>query len=328
MAMQSYKKLRMFYILDFLKNRTDRNHGITLKEISESLLNEYGIEADRRSIYDDIHALREYGFEIDRMGHDVRYYLCSREFSAAELRLLMDAVQSSRFITIEKSNELISKLKKMCSSYEARALARTVHVQNRIKSMNDSIYLNIDSISDAINENRMISFKYFNWSSEKTRVLRNGGKPYIISPFALTWTDENYYLIGYSESANQLRHFRVDKMLSITVLDEPRKGHAVFDRADMASYTSSVFGMFGGEVESVIIEFEESLSGVIIDRFGDEPEFFPAGNGKIRARVRAVPSPQFYGWILGLGDGIKITGPEKTAADFRKYLESINNLYK
>ncbi len=326
MAKGIEKKARMLMILRFLEEETDENHGLTEKQLEDRLA-EKGIVSERRHIYDDLHALELCGYEIGRRGRPVEYYLASRLFTLPELKLLVDAVQSSRFLTVEKSGELIRKLEKLCSPSQARELSRSVHVQNRIKAMNESIYSNVDSITAGINRKRQISFLYFNWNAEKQKISRHGGKVYTVSPFALTWADDNYYMIAWDAGNRQIRHYRVDRMQDITLTDLQQEGSEEFGRADLALYTNRHFGMFSGEPCAVRLEFEDRLAGILIDRFGTEPTFFKVSDHTHEVTVNVVPSPQFYGWVVGLGDEIAIRSPEWVIEGFRRHIDALRGKY-
>ncbi|MGM9681000.1 MAG: helix-turn-helix transcriptional regulator [Eubacteriales bacterium] len=327
MSQSPEKKVRILWILRFLARETDKDHGLTEKELEERL-NEQGIPCERRLIYDDLHALEFFGYEIGKYGRPVRYYLDSRMFSLPELKLLVDAVQSSRFLTTEKSDELIHKLEGLCSYAEARELSRSVHVQNRIKAMNESIYLNVDRIHTGISLGRQIRFQYFRWNARKEKEFRHGGGYYTVSPYALTWTDDNYYMIAWDADNGQIRHYRVDRMIRITVSDLPREGQKEYDRVDLARYTNKHFGMFGGEECAVRLLCDDSLAGIIIDRFGTEPSFFRASDTTFEVTVKVVPSPQFFGWLAGLEGKIRITSPKSVVDSFTAYLDGIRRAYE
>lgn len=323
MSQSPEKKVRILWILRFLASETSKDHGLTEKQLEERLTAR-GIPCERRLIYDDLHALEFFGYEIGTYGRPVRYYLDRRMFTLPELKLLVDAVQSSRFLTTEKSDELIHKLEGLCSHFEARELSRSVHVQNRIKAMNESIYLNVDSIQTGISLGRQISFHYFRWNADKRKELRHGGALYTVSPYALTRTDDNYYMIAWDAVNSQIRHYRVDRMLDITVSNLPREGQKEYNRVDLARY----FGMFNGEECAVRLLCDDSLAGVIIDRFGTDPTFFRASDSTFEVTVKVVPSPQFFGWLAGLEDKIRITSPKSVVDEFTSYLDNIRESYR
>ena len=256
------------------------------------------------------------------------YYLASRQFELAELKLLVDAVQSSKFITSKKSRELIKKLGTLCSDSQAKQLQRQVVVTNRNKAVNESIYYNVDMIYNAIAANVKVRFQYFEWNVNKEMQLRKNGAFYCVSPWLLTWDDENYYLIAYDDGAGIVKHYRVDKMLKIGLTGEERSGKEAFDGFDIAGYSKKTFGMFAGEEETVTLCLEERLTGVVVDRFGTEAAMRKKDEKHILARVNVAVSRQCFGWVAGLGAVIKIEAPEMVAEQYRAYLKDILKLYE
>ena len=324
------QKLKMMYLVKILSERTDAENGLTMQELIDAL-EEEDIKAERKSIYSDISALNEYGLDIisDKDGRNFVYKMVSREFELPELKLLVDAVQSSKFITENKSNKLIKKIEGLTSIYEAKSLHRQVYVANRIKTKNESVYYNVDDIQKAIAENRMISFQYFQWTPNKERELRHDGARYEISPWALTWDDENYYMIGYDSEAEKIKHYRVDKMMKISIIeDAKREGKAEFKDMDMAIYSKKVFGMFGGKEETVTLRCRNDMAGVIIDRFGTEVNITKKDKQYFNARVSVQVSPQFFGWVFSLGDGVQISGPRSVVDRMKTELKNVTNMYK
>lgn len=323
------QKMKMLYLVKILEENTDSEHGLSMQEIIDTLA-QCDIKAERKSIYSDISMLNEYGYDIEcwKDGKTYEYRLMSREFELPELKLLVDAVQSSKFITQSKSSKLIKKLEGLTSAYEAGSLHRQVYVANRIKTTNESVFYNVDDIQTAISTNSKISFKYFQWNVKKEKELRHNGATYVVSPWALTWDDENYYMIAYDDETDMLKHFRVDKMLKITVLDEPREGKNRFKSMDMAVYSKKMFGMFGGEEETVVLKCRNEMAGVIIDRFGTDVSMVKMDNEHFKVRVNIMVSPQFFGWLFSLGGGVTIIGPDEVAEQMKKALSDMSNLYK
>ncbi len=310
MAKRANQKLKMFYLAQIMLSRTDLEHYLTMPQIIAAL-KEYGVSAERKSVYDDLHELEKIGIEVagESFGREYGYHVISRQFELAELKLLVDAIQSSKFITERKSNELIGKLETLVSNYEAKDLSRQVYVSGRIKTMNESIYYNVDEIHKAIAANRKIRFQYYQWNVKKEMELRKGGAFYLVSPWGLSWDDENYYLVGYDAEVGQIRHYRVDKMRKISLVEEPREGRGSFLKLDMAAYARKSFGMFGGKEEKVKLLVSNSLAGVIIDRFGKDISLIPAGEGRFTVNVDVQISRNFFGWVFSLGDGVQIVGP-------------------
>lgn len=325
------QKLKLLYIKDLLESNTDNKHGVTLNEIISHLASN-GIDAERKSLYDDIELLRDvYGMEIQRqkIAKRVEYRLTERKFDLHELKLLGDAVQSSRFVTEKKSTELIGKLKSECSRYEADKLSRQVLVSGRVKSMNESIYFNIDTVFDAIASEKCITFKYYSYTFDKQKKFHRDGSLYQVSPYALTYSNENYYLIAHDFESDELRHYRVDRMYGIELCDRARDADRLFGKIDVARYTDMHFGMFGGEVQRLRIEFDQRLASAVFDRFGIDTVALDVGGGRYEVFVAVAVSEQFFGWLSGLGPAAKIKSPEKVKADYieflRKLLENANS---
>ncbi|MCR5301770.1 MAG: WYL domain-containing protein [Lachnospiraceae bacterium] len=324
----SNQKLKLYYLSRIMTEKTDDEHFLTMPEIQKAL-EAYGVTADRKSLYDDLEALRVLGIDVigEKVGRNYYYHVGSKQFEIAELKLLVDAIQSSKFITEKKSNELIKKLTGMASDYEAAQLKRQVFVKGRVKTMNESIYYFVDDVHRAITSNRKIRFEYMEWNPEKTLVAHRD-EPYVVSPWALSWDDENYYLIAYDEEAGSIKHFRVDKMKNIEVLEEVRCGKDKFRQFDLAKYTQMSFGMFGGEPTTVSITFDNVMTGVFIDRFGKNIVIRPSRrHGWSETFVEVALSSQFFGWIFALGSKVKITGPKNVADDFKKAIAEVNGLY-
>lgn len=273
----------------------------------------YGISAERKSLYNDIENLRVYGLDVIGVQEDrtYSYHIGNRQFELAELKLLVDSVQSAKFITEKKSNELIKKIESLASKYEASQLHRQVFVAGRVKTMNESIYYNVDSIHAAIAGNSRITFKYFKWNVDKDMELRHDGALYEVSPWLLSWNDGYYYLIAYDSVKGIIKHFRVDKMLYIKSNGRKREGEKVFNSLDMAAYTGKMFGMYGGEDERVRLECDNALAGVMIDRFGKDISLIRLDDKKFAVNVEVAVSRQFLAWIIGLGEGVKIVGPQR-----------------
>lgn len=323
------QKLKLMYLIKLFEERTDVSHGLSMTDIIEAL-SEEGITAERKSIYADISALNEFGFDIvkDNEGKACVYKLVERDFEIAELKLLVDAVQSSKFITESKSNKLIKKIEGLASNNEAKSLHRQVYVANRIKTTNESVYYNVDDIQKAISENHKVSFQYFQWNPNKEKELRHNGMRYEISPWALTWDDENYYMVGYDSKERKIKHYRVDKMLKIEIMaDSKREGKALFKDMDMAVYSKKIFGMFGGVEETVVLECKNGISGVIIDRFGTEVDIIKRATDSFTVRVNVQISPQFLGWVFSLGENIKIISPDSVIKRMRDEITRIQGIY-
>ena len=247
----------------------------------------------------------------------------SRKFELPELKLLVDAVQSSKFITVKKSRKLIKKLESLASVSEAKQLQRNVYITNRNKTLNESIYYNVDKIHDAILSDAKIRFVYYKWNTDKELIPRNNGNPFVVSPWALTWDDENYYLLAYDGESGIVKHYRVDKMRSIGLLKEKREGKAEFADFDMASFAKITFGMYGGKREHVTLECENNLIGAILDRFGTDVIIQKTDREHFRIRQEVSVSGQFFGWLVGLGAGVRIVSPQNVVDAMEHRLEEM-----
>lgn len=328
MARASGQKLKLLYLVKILTEETDEVHALSTQELIDRL-EEQGIHSERKSIYDDISCLQQFGYDIlqrhSRQGGG--YYMAGRDFELAELKLLVDAVQSSRFITPKKSRELIGKLEKLASRHDAGKLRRQVHVVGRIKTENEGIYYCIDVLHRAIQDNCQITFQYLEWNGQKRLVPRRKGQSYQVSPWALIWREENYYLLAWDDSAGMMKHYRVDKMAQVEELSEKRQGQKQFEKLDLAVYADKTFGMFGGREETVQLELPEHMTGVVLDRFGREIVLRREREGYLRARVNVVVSGQFFGWLAGLGGQIRILGPKWVQEQYCAGLQGILRQY-
>ena len=323
------QKLKLLYLIKIFTEDTDDQHALTLPQIAEKL-DAYGVSAERKTLYQDFELLRDFGFDI--IGQQARrnfyYHMGNRRFELPELKLLVDSVQSAKFITDKKSNALIKKLEGMVSKYEARKLQRQVIISGRIKAMNESIYYNVDKLHEAIGTDRQIRFKYFRWNINKEMELRKDGAWYQVSPWALMWDDENYYLVGYDAEDGKIKHYRVDKMWRISVADRKREGKEQFRAFNMPRYTKSLFGMFGGEEVKVTLEAENGMVGILLDRFGKDIPVKPVDADHFRTSVVVAVSSQFLGWIMALGDGVKIIGPDKVVTRMKEEIRLISQMYE
>ena len=323
MAKNPKQKQKLLYIMKFFSEKTDDDYGVTVQDIIDYLA-EYDIAAVRKSIFDIVKS---------KVGKITLFSLVSRDFTTEELKLLIDAVQCSKFITLKKSRELIHKIERLTSENQAKELHRQVIVANRVKNSNEEIYRNIDSINRAINKKRKIGFYYTNWTVSRTgakklvKVRRHNGMRYMLSPKALTWDDENYYMIAYDKDADMLKHFRVDKMEDISVEDVRADSSKAVDKFDLAVYTKQVFGMYGGDTVNVRMRFDDSLIGVVVDRFSDKVFIQPHSDGTFTMSAEVMLSPQFYGWLFSFGDKARIVSPKVAKEGFCDYLRSVGELY-
>lgn len=328
MARSAYQKLKPLYIMNYLLQNSDEDHLVSMSQLIEHLA-AHGIPSERKSVYDDIEALRVFGLDIVQggSGKNAGYYIANRSFELPELKLLVDSVQSSKFITHKKTATLIKKIETLASIHEAQLLNRQVYVKNRIKTMNESIYYNIDAIQNGISQNKKIQFKYFEYTVQKTRHYRKDGAFYVVSPFAMTWDDENYYLVAFDSQAGIIKHYRVDKMTEISSTEEDRDGLDAYQALDMAVYARKVFGMFSGEEESVQLRFENHLVGAVLDRLGQDVFIIADGDDHFTVRADVVVSPQFFAWVTGFGAAAQIIGPNDVVEKMRQHINSVAALY-
>ena len=327
MARQANQKLKMLYLLEILRRETDEEHPLSLKQIID-LLAQKGISAERKSLYDDIEQLRLLGEDVVAVRDTtVRYYIGERTLDMPQLRLLVDAVQSSKFITRKKSEELIRRLESLTSRHLAGQLQREVLVSGRIKTMNESIFYNVDSLQSAIAAGKQVTFQYFDWGMDKKQHLRHDGAIYTLSPWAMVWDDENYYLVAYHSEKGTLRHYRVDRMLHIHITDQPREGADAFAAQDMAVYGRKTFGMFGGDEQWVTLRCRKKMAGIILDQFGTDVPFLSDGDEHFTARVPVVVSPPFFAWLSGFGQDIRLIAPSSVAEEYVAYLQDILHGY-
>lgn len=333
MAKGANQKLKAMYLAKILLENTDEDNAMTMSELIAAL-QMYGISAERKSIYDDIEALRVFGLDVaTRKGRSYEYFIAQRDFQLPELKLLVDAVQSSKFITERKSDQLIKKLEHLTSKKQAEQLQRQICIKNRVKTMNESIYYNVDKIHTAISAGQKICFKYYEWrvfsgAGEKLKKqLKRGGANYIISPWELVWDDENYYLIGYDSLAKMIKHYRVDKMTSIELADERERVRS-FQGLQHQRLPKKTFSMFAGEEEKVTMRFSNDKVGVVVDRFGKDIIITKCDQSSFQVTVSVNVSPQFMGWVFALGEDVKILSPSSVVTQFKKQSKKVAKLYK
>ncbi len=328
MAAGTNQKLKMLYLVKILSEETDDDHGLSAQEIIKKL-EAYEVNVDRKTLYKDFDELDRFGIEIisEQAGRSVLYHLSTRKFELPELKLLVDSVQSAKFITEKKSRELIKKLESLASIHDAKHLHRQVLISGRVKAENEQIYYNVDMIHEAINTGKQIQFHYSGWTVEKKLQLKAQGKWFQVSPWFLMWDDENYYLVALDHMDQKTKHYRVDKMKDLSVLEERREGKELFKDFDVTKYTKSLFGMFGGEETKVTLEGENYLVGVLIDRFGKNITIIPKDQTHFIAHVEVAVSRHFLGWIFSLGGGIKITAPEALVEKMKEEAKNLTAQY-
>ncbi len=316
----AHQRLKILYLYKILLERSDEEHIITMPEIIKQL-ELYGISAARKALYDDIEALKTYGLDIISVrGDKSGYYVASREFELPELKLLADAVTSSRFLTEKKSSELLKKIESLSSVYQAKQINRQVYIADRVKAMNERIYLNVDVIHRAIAENKQISFKYFDYDMQKRKRYRDGLR--MCSPYALSWDDERYYLIAfYPKRPDNYTNFRVDRMENVEIItDEARVIPQAFN---LSEYMNSTFSMFSGETKEVKLRFHRSLVNPVLDRFGKGITLYPDGDEYFTVRVNVKAEPPFFGWLFQFGTKAEIVLPSEIKEKYIEQLEDV-----
>ncbi len=329
MPRNSNQKLKLLVLADIFRNETNEEHPISLTQIIE-MLEYYGIEAERKSIYTDIEALCNYGLDIMKTGvsRNTAYYLSGGDFEIHELKLLADAVACSRFITEKKSRELIAKLGTLTDRYDAGELKRSVIVSDRVKNGNEQIYYNVDAIEEAIRRKKKIRFLYFDYDRKKVKNYHNNKQYSEVSPYALCWKDENYYLVGYYDKYEAVSNFRVDKIEKVEIIEDEKRVEQPKDFS-LSEYTKKRFGMFSGDDRRVTLKVHNSLSGVIFDRFGrNNTTVTILDDDWFSVNQPVTVSPVFFSWVMQFGDKMEITEPEDVRNDFKKHLRSIMKLYK
>lgn len=321
--------LKLIYLMDIFKRKTNEKHGMNAKELIGEL-EALGIHIERKTLYRDIALLQQYGLDIikEQNGRDIVYYIGNRDFELPELKLMVDAIQSSRFITIKKSKTLIGKIESLTNEYDAAELNRQVYVSGRIKTENEGIYYTVDNIHSAINNDKKISFQYYELYGNKVRRLKHGGDIYSVSPWIMLWDNQNYYLIGYDDRTNEIRHYRLDRMTNVFIKDEPREGKGCFRNFSVGDFSKRTFGMFSGEEKRVSIIADNSSAGIIFDRFGNDVNVEELDDGHVEINVNVNVSEQFLGWILSLGNGIRISGPEEVVEEMKSMISERSSLYK
>ena len=323
MARSTNQKLKLLFLRQLLLEKSGEEHPISTQEIIQAL-EAQGIPCERKSIYRDMAALEEFGLDVHGCkGRRAGWFVGERRFQLPELKLLVDAVQSCKFITRRKSRELIRKLESLASVHQARQLQRQVYVAGRPKTLNETVYYSIDQLHAAISAARAVTFQYFDYDLNKARVFRRGGARYTVSPYGLIWDNENYYLAGYDHDKGELRHYRVDKMAELSVTALPRQEEGRYAGLDMGEYVQKHFGMFSGREGQVRLRCARRLVGVILDRFGLDVILVPDGEEHFTVTVSAVVSTQFLGWLFGLGPDVELLSPDWAVEEYRAQLSGV-----
>lgn len=324
MAKRADEKLKILYLLKILSEETDLDHRLTTEQLIKKLA-DYGISAERKSIYRDLDCLTDFNYDIERGPKGA--CLASRDFELPELKLLVDAVQASKFISAKKSSELIKKISSLLSRFEASELNRGVFVSERVKSEDKGLLYTVDGLHKAMNSNRIVTFKYWEWTPDKKKKEKHGGKVYRLSPWGLIWDDEYYYLIAYDSEFGGIKHFRVDKIKDLKETEDLRQGYEIYSKLDLGAYSKKVFGMFNGRDDTVVLEVADSLAGVIFDRFGTELTVFSAREGFFSVAVQVKISRAFLSWVVQFGNGMKIISPAYVVDEMKAMLDEVKSCY-
>lgn len=319
------QKLKILYILDYLERNSHEDHLVKASDLIAMLDRQHNISCDRKTVYSDIAALQDYGVDIVSVpGKSGGYYIASRNFELPELKLLIDAVQSSRYLTEKKSRELIEKLLNQCNEQDARLMKRNVLVSGRVKSMNETIYYSVDAIQEAIVQNKQITFRYFDWDFGGKRKFRE--KPYVASPYGLCQDNENCYLLAFSDR-HGITSYRVDRMMDISLLDAPRTPCPELTGTALTAHANRLFQMFAGDAVDVKLRFHKSLINVVIDRFGKETMLIPDGEEYFNFTVKVAVSPMFLSWVMGFGNKAKVLYPQSVAEDLQNLCREAMSQY-
>lgn len=320
------QRLKLLYLLDYLLEQTDETHTVKVQEIIEHFDNYHKIPIEQKTVCSDLHLLDEYGYETQYDGRTRGWRIVEREFETQELQLLIDSVQSSRFITQKQAKNLTDKLKAKASRFDRVLLDRRCYVPNRVRSSNDSVFYHLDDIHAAIANDRKITFQYFYFSLQKQKVYYKKGGKYTASPYALLWSENNYYLLAYE--SGKMKHFRVDKMDGIELLAQKREGKEVFKDMKLSERSLRVFSMYSGKVQRVKLRFSNHLANVVIDRFGKDIMMVPDDEKHFTIHTDIEVSPQFYGWLCGLGRGVRVVSPPEVVEEMGNYVKKIAEMYE
>ena len=323
----SNPKLKLLYLKQFFEECTDEDHPASMPDIL-TYLDSKGIHAERKGIYADISYLEDFGMELrdEDKERSKSYRLLDRDFEPSEIKLILDSVASSKFLSEKKSMDLMAKLEKLVSVHQRQSLKRQIKVTGRVKSMNGSVMYSVDTIHNAIASDTTVKFKYFHYNIQKEREYTHDGKPYEVSPWTLIYDNSNYYLLAFVESG--IRTFRVDRMAEVKQGAKERQGKEQFESFDLASFTKATFGMYSGKEEKVEMVFHNTMIDTVIDKFGKDVFISVVDDYHFRITVPVAVSPQFFGWIFGLGGKVTIVGPKSVVKQMQDMLEKVSKRYE
>lgn len=327
MAEENYQKIKLLKIMEILRQETDEEHPMTKVELASRLV-AMNISCSPRSLNRDIKLLNEQGYEIMErlMGHEKGYFVCDRSFSVPELKILIDAVQAASFVTDKKTGELIDKIAALGGSHRAGILKGNIVKFNTRKHRNETVYYTVGFIEDAIQKNKKIIFKYFDLDENGQKVYRRDGHHYVVEPVALVFNEDNYYLIVYSEKHDNTANYRVDRIDSVEVLDDPISEKARSLRRKVARYTEEAFKMFNGQPETVTLRFSDKLIGPVLDKFGEVTKMTRVDDHTIEATVQVRIAPTFWGWLFQFGKQMKIVAPDEIKDQYKQQLRELNDM--
>ena len=323
------QKLKLLYLKQFFEEKTDEGHAATMADII-AYLKAHGVEAERKSIYTDLSSLEDFGMDVrnkdDEEGRVKTYKLLDREFELPEIKLIIDSVASSKFLTEKKSETLIKKLGKLVSEHQRKELRRQVRVMGRAKTMNNNVLINADHIYAAIAANTTVTFQYFHYNIRKEREYVHKGEHYEVSPWAMLYDNDNYYLLAYTDKG--FRTYRVDRMADVEQGTNDRMGKEEFENMDMPAYTKSTFGMYNGKQERVTMVFHNRMLDTVLDQFGRDIILSKVDEWHFKVTVPVSVSPQFFAWVFGLGNYVTITEPESVVKQMKEMLEKVSKRYE
>lgn len=321
MAQDNWQKVKLLRLSELLRQETDEEHPMTTMTIC-SRMEKMGIPCERRVVARDIALLNEIGIEVMtcQVGKEKGYYVADRSFSVPELKILIDAVQASGFITEKKTEEFITKIAALGGTHRAEILKGNVVHFNTRKHSNESIYYNVDAIEQAILNKKKFIFRYFDLDMNGQKKYRRDGHHYVVEPVALVFNEDNYYAVTYSSRHDGTANYRVDRMDSVEMVDEDICEKALELRSEVCEYTEQAIKMYGGPIQTVVLEFDNKLTGAVYDRFGEGISMMEAGDGKLAASVKVQISPTFWGWLFQFGNKMKVISPESVKDEYNNRL--------
>lgn len=321
MAQDNYRKIKLLKLLELLRLDTDEQHPMTTSQIC-ARLDAMGIVCDRRTLSKDIALLNEQGYEVmdTTVGHEKGYYVEDRSFSIPELKILLDAVQAASFITEKKTAELVDKIANLGGSHRAEILKGNIVNFKTTKHSNEQIFYNVDALEQAVDQQKKVLFRYFDLNEHGQKVYRREGHRYVVEPIALVFNEDNYYMLCYSSRHQKTSTYRVDRMESVTVLEDAITETAIALKDEIGPYTEQVFKMYAGEAVDIVIEFRDSLIGVVFDKFGEDTKMMRSGEHKCVATVKVQISPVFWGWLFQFAGEMKVLSPEFVIEEYKKHI--------